>query len=434
MRWFIIIPVLYLASCSDLPPGPVGVGVQLSLEDVSCSEAWLRVQVSSPGSPLSLLRDGNAVRTFSLVVPDTVVMDEGLASGRSYTYQIRRMGGGLAAVVEASEPVSVRTLDTTSHQFSFETFQLGDGSSSELYDVTIINDTLAYAVGAIYLRDSLGNWDPNAYNLVKWNGTTWSLLRIQFYTICGQSGTTPYPASSVLAFGGNDLWIAMDGSQVARWNGSAQTATMCLPVSFSIKKLWGESPNSVYAVGDGGNILHYANGTWQKLESGTTLDFRDVYGSRNPRTGEVEILAVASSSGGFERRILQLSPTLSIVPESGLVPYSRLGGVWLRAGTVYFVVGDGVYSRHDINTKSPWEHYAGVTQFYTPSVRGNGINDIVVTGVYGELLHFNGFSWFSFRTSLGVPSAVLGSVALKGNLVLVVGFDGSRGLAVVGRR
>jgi hypothetical protein len=57
--------------------------------------------------------------------------------------------------------------DTTSHNFSWEITQLGDGGGSSLYDVAIINDKLAYAVGEIRLKDSTGQWDPAIYNLVK---------------------------------------------------------------------------------------------------------------------------------------------------------------------------------------------------------------------------------------------------------------------------
>ncbi|MBI3006249.1 MAG: hypothetical protein HYY49_12660, partial [Ignavibacteriales bacterium] len=41
--------------------------------------------------------------------------------------------------------------DTTSHNFTWTIDTVGDGNSSVLYDVAIINDTLAYAVGEIYL-------------------------------------------------------------------------------------------------------------------------------------------------------------------------------------------------------------------------------------------------------------------------------------------
>ncbi len=46
--------------------------------------------------------------------------------------------------------------DTTSHNYAWQTFILGDGNSSVLYDAAIIYDTLIYAVGEIYLKDSTG--------------------------------------------------------------------------------------------------------------------------------------------------------------------------------------------------------------------------------------------------------------------------------------
>ena len=46
--------------------------------------------------------------------------------------------------------------DTTSHNFTWQTFTFGEHSSSTLYDVAIINDSSIWAVGEIYMNDSLG--------------------------------------------------------------------------------------------------------------------------------------------------------------------------------------------------------------------------------------------------------------------------------------
>jgi len=48
-------------------------------------------------------------------------------------------------------PPTDRPPDTTNHEFTWQTFTLGDGGSSVLYDVAIINDTLAYAVSVFPL-------------------------------------------------------------------------------------------------------------------------------------------------------------------------------------------------------------------------------------------------------------------------------------------
>jgi len=50
-------------------------------------------------------------------------------------------------------------LDTTSHNFTWTLQRLGGASGSVLYDVAIINDTLTYAVGEMYLNDSTGQID-----------------------------------------------------------------------------------------------------------------------------------------------------------------------------------------------------------------------------------------------------------------------------------
>jgi hypothetical protein len=52
--------------------------------------------------------------------------------------------------------------DTTSHDFTWTTYTLGDGQSY-LQDVYAVSDTDVWAVGEIYLKDSTGNLDCNLY-------------------------------------------------------------------------------------------------------------------------------------------------------------------------------------------------------------------------------------------------------------------------------
>ncbi len=70
--------------------------------------------------------------------------------------------------------------DTTSHSFTWQTFEFGDdgASPSSLKDVAIINDSDIWAVGSVYLNDSTGQPDYNAYNAIHWDGNKWELKRI----------------------------------------------------------------------------------------------------------------------------------------------------------------------------------------------------------------------------------------------------------------
>jgi len=329
-------------------------------------------------------------------------------------------------------PPTDRPPDTTSHEFIWQTFTFGDAGSSALYDVAIINDTLAYAVGEIYLKDSLGNWDPNAYNLVKWNGRRWELLRVQFYTFCGQAGTGSYPAKSIFAFGPNDIWIGMNGSQVVRWNGQAQSSPECTPVS--INKLWGENPSSIWAVGNSGQIAHYDGVEWRRIESGTELNMYDIFGAQNPRTNVTEILAVASRVFvSYEREILRVEgTTVTILSDSGI--HWPLSGVWFVPDRSYFVVGSGIYQKRSLG-EARWRNGPlDITTYYTNAVRGTALNDVIIAGAYGECLHFNGTTWKSFRSQTGLVNGQYYAVAAKRTLVIAVGYESPRAVVVIGRR
>ena len=87
--------------------------------------------------------------------------------------------------------------DTTSHSINWIIDEIGE-AGSYLKDVKIISDTSIWAVGAIYLNDSSGNRDPNAYNAIHWNGKEFELKRIKFYTICGQGSISSLPSKFYL--------------------------------------------------------------------------------------------------------------------------------------------------------------------------------------------------------------------------------------------
>ncbi|GEM_PF-3371976 len=71
-------------------------------------------------------------------------------------------------------------MDTTSHNFIWRIFTFGGkAGSSFLYAVAIIDENNIWAVGEIYLKDSLENPDPLPYNAVHWNGSEWELKRIK---------------------------------------------------------------------------------------------------------------------------------------------------------------------------------------------------------------------------------------------------------------
>ena len=71
-------------------------------------------------------------------------------------------------------------MDTTSHNYTWQTFTFGgDAGSSSLNDVAIIDENNIWAVGEIYFKDSLGNRIRNLKCCIHWNGNKWELFKFR---------------------------------------------------------------------------------------------------------------------------------------------------------------------------------------------------------------------------------------------------------------
>ena len=316
--------------------------------------------------------------------------------------------------------------DTTSHNFSFTQYVFGgQGGSSYFKDCAIVSDTEIWAVGAIYT-------DSGFFNAARWNGKVWELERIPqnlYNDNCSLAGSAYGTLQTVFAFNDGNV-ILTSGGDFILWNGSSFSHLPCpnSAANTGISKLWGINENDFYAVGATGTIIHYFNTAWTKLASGTTLDIYDIYGSGG------EILAVASQVGSsFDRAILSIQGTTVTKVADTPIAYP-LQGIWFVQGKHYYVVGSGIYEKEKL-TDSAWaDSVLEFTQYYTTSVRGNATNDVFVAGSFGELLHWNGTTWKSFRDQTAISNGGYGRNAVKENLVVAVGEDAPRGVIVVGRR
>ena len=73
--------------------------------------------------------------------------------------------------------LQLTTLDTTSNNFTFETYEFGDGYSSSYFnDVWVFNENNIWAVGYISPEDTTINGvhitNPN---IIKWDGQSWKI-------------------------------------------------------------------------------------------------------------------------------------------------------------------------------------------------------------------------------------------------------------------
>lgn len=339
---------------------------------------------------------------------------------------------------EKKQPTNINPVnnipDTTSHEFEWQFDYFGDGSSSGLRDVCIIDENDIWAVGAIYLRSTSGN-NQDTYNSIHWDGKKWNLIQIQF-PISGSKNTIPFPAKSVFSSETNQVTFTSAGTLVIK-NGDL-FFKFCIPSEIligSINKIWGSLENDLYIVGNLGTLVHYNGTIWQKLDSGTNLDLMDIWGAKDPVSGKYAILAVAGNMNSVtEREILKINGTdVEKISTEGIEwpVYS----IWFDPGRVYYTVGAGIYSKETLNDTVKWGGPGlSVTKYTSSAIRGNHANDVFVVGAYGDVLHYNGKSWRSYRDETGLAAGAYTEVAVKGDLVIAVGYEGRRAVVLRGKR
>jgi|WetSurMetagenome_2_1015567.scaffolds.fasta_scaffold99401_2 hypothetical protein len=432
--FFVSTAILFLNNCdtTDPPiiPPPDLRKITLTFEDASCTEIWLRIKADSITLPVEIkLMQETIQQNITLTVKDSVLYIDSLNPNQTYNYQ---------AILSTdttikSEKVNAQTLAPTSHNFTWQTFEFGQHSSSVLYDVAIIDENNIWAVGEIFMNDSLGNPDPKRYNAAFWNGTEWTVQRIPYF----YQGQPFYnPIYSIYSFSNNDIWFC--GNGVIRWNGS-QYIPISIPTSvwgpYNMNKLWGTSSNDLYVVGNNGNIAHFNASAWTKIESGTTLNIYDIWGDINPKTNEYEIIALASNIyQGLDRAIIKIKNNSSeLINDLGVS--NTISGIWFKTGEKYILsTGGGLYQKSNLseNIWSKW--FQGFTQYYIFKIRGNGLNDIVGAGGVGEIVHFNGLTMQSYFNETKLIGGNYYSISIKSNNVVSVGENYSRAIITWGKR
>ena len=269
------------------------------------------------------------------------------------------------------------------------------------------------------------------YNAVHWDGSSWELLRIPYH----YNGDDFYhPIQAVFSFNESDIWFC--GNGVIHWDG-----TNFRPIGISsgvwgpyqMNKMWGSSRSNLFIVGDNGNIARYNGTSWQRIESGTDLDIYDIWGEYNEKTTEFEVFTVASKLlVNQEKKIFRINKTNNVISISTNGIPSNLTGIWFK-NKVFYVVGNGMFRKTDIESTSEWTAFNyGLTSYYIGDIRGDDYNDIIATGSFGELVHFNGENWKSFTEVTYMNGAWSGTI--KGNIICCVGLVNNEAIITIGKR
>ncbi|HCY76333.1 MAG TPA: glucosyl transferase [Ignavibacteriales bacterium] len=443
LKIFLIITLLVFiqVSCNTTDP-KVEPELLLKLEDVSCTEAWLQLSTNNIQLPatINLLKNNSVAQTLNLSTTDSLLYIDSLLPNQNYSFQV----SSILHQVSSNE-LAATTLDTTSHNFTWQTFEFGIQTNvSRLFDVAIINENNIWAVGEIYMNDSLGNPDPTRYNAIRWNGTNWTVIRIPY----NYQGADFYnPIQSVFAFGLNDIWFC--GNGIIHWDGN-NFNPMPIPTNvwgpYQMNKIWGNSSNNLYIVGNAGNIARYNGSNWTKIESGTSLFLIDIaVNSSNQlftcgiNMSTIDGIIVKTENGTNFSTFVESD---NIPPAQLFKPklYGTISSVCFDRSNILYAAGNLVYQyklgRWDYLRSLP-ENYIGGNpgtfyRGYVYKIRATASNDIWIAGDRNTLRHFNGSTW----QQIGLPydpqiDLVWRGMENENNTTVIVGSHNSNAIIMM---
>jgi len=425
---FYILPltIFFSAVSCDTNEPPTNSNILLKLEDVSCTEAWIEITTTNLTLPTTVtLKQTNPTgdtksQILNLNTKDSLLYIDSLLPNKSYQYQVT----SIQCQVSSNE-LSVTTMDTTRHNFTFETFTFGGtAGSSTLHDVAIISPENIWCVGEINIADTSIN-GYTTYNAVHWDGSQWELKRIKT-NACG--GVDYPPIQAIFAFSFNDVLFAHIDGSITHYNGMEFTndCSLITQLNGSANKMWGRSKNDFYVVSGNGFIARYLNGTWSRIESGTTTDINDVWGITDKDGLEKIYCAVSFVFQSGDQKILTIKSNKvdSLSWNTG----RRIHSIWTSSNSYLYTAGGGIFE----NKRGYWNEITQVPLYYSRNIRGEGINNVFVCGDFGLFAHFNGSTWKTYN-ELYIQGIYV-SVAVKSNIVITVGLEGGKAIIVKGLR
>ncbi len=409
---FTLFLILYTCEKELTPVGDNPPEIKLAVEDVGVTEVWLKLETGDlkPEDRITITRNDSTIAQFNNSTLDTLIYDSGLLPNQNYTYTAASTAPSTGS---GQGSTTITTMDTTSHDFTWQSWTFGEHSSSVLQDIAIISENDIWAVGEIYLNDSTGQTDPQPYGAIHWNGLEWKLMKVPYHDY----GTTikyPGPLRTVFAFDSNNVYVT-SSANLLKWDGNSWTEKAFfmtgIPFGGQVKKMWGSSENDIYCVGNAGAIYHYNGQTWQQIESGTQDTFFDIWGIDDSNSNENPIyLAAFDNLYSIDENNIVNNETWAFIDQP-------IRSVWFKNKYQVFGCGEKVFKK---TFTKEWQVMPDTphNDIYMISLRGQNVNDIFVIGNFGLTLHYNGTSW---RRYFNQNNNMYWSVSYKNNVMVAVG-------------
>ncbi|HRN27900.1 MAG TPA: hypothetical protein PL018_15050 [Ignavibacteriaceae bacterium] len=308
--------------------------------------------------------------------------------------------------------------DSTTQNFTFETFEFGDGFSSSYFnDVFIFDQNNIWVCGNVLTNDST---DGNLYH---WNGHYWNALRLNYVDMEGIWGI-----NGIIYLASNGLW---------RYNGLAlirQNITGTFSQGQGVHKLWGSSENNIWGVGPNGTIVHFDGTAWSKIDFDEGFRFDAITGSK--QTG---IAYASATSQQFNTIIVELKNGAvniiydTTIDENHLTSFS----IGLFNEETLILGNKNVWTFNILSKETEIKYVFPINGDFITLLAIYKPNDIYFfADKYGNgeiMLHYNGkrFSGFNFSNRNSVIYG--GAYAIK-DLAVMTGFSNNKAYLIKVKR
>jgi len=307
------------------------------------------------------------------------------------------------------------TIDTLAYPGSFQ---------------TMMRDIWGSSPNDVYV---VGHNDQNRGLMWHFDGKRWTDVRLS--TTQGGTVAGPIDLSAIYGFSANDIWAVgehissnptpppnfLDSSLIIHFDG-VQWRESKLPSGRGINDIWGSSPNSIWAAGAAGTLLHYDGTLWTKDSVSNTASPDGFYGLAG-RSSDVYMLGVTYQNSvpreiyyffGRESGAWSLIDTAVVEPGNiqNKWGYSTL---WVSPSGTLYSADAGVFRWNGISWIKIFESQASLG-----GVFGTSDNSFFAVGHFGTLLHYNGLDWAQFK-DLQYPSVVYRAGWTDGKEVIIVG-------------
>jgi hypothetical protein len=415
---FYILTLIFLIvviSCDTAEPPNENQSINLILEDVSCTEAWITLTTTNIQLPttVTLKQNDQFHSTINLVKADTLLYIDSLFPNQAYQFQ-----SVIQSINQSSNEISVNTMDTTSQNFTFEILEFGDGFSSSYFnDVWIFNPDDIWLCGNVFTNDST---DGNLYH---WNGSYWKAHRLNFVDMEGIWGI-----DTIMYLASGGLWI-YDRDTLIRQNiqGNFEPGQ-------AVHKLWGSSLSNIYGVGPWGTIVYYNGVRWTKIDFDTQWYFYNITG--NKETGVAYAVAINQVDDCIIVKIdnsnisIFYQKSLSDIKVSSRT-ITELNNYLYISGFYYQNLICRLNDKEDIKTIHVLPLTLGVRQSF--ALQSNDIFYAGEENSEARLVHFNGVNYKIFDIPQIDPDNYGGIHAIK-DLAVSAGFTNNKAYLIIVRR